>query len=119
MKTVKEILEDVETLIYNQGGRALDDGDCSYIAPDGKICGHSMAIREEMRKECIGSSASNVIKLFGDDVHKPEYRGHISTFWSSVQSFHDYEEHWDHDNRLTEDGKSYKDRIIKTYSSTK
>jgi hypothetical protein len=109
IKTKKEIYQDVVNLVQLQGGRAMDDGFCSYEASDGKICGHSMALTDEAREKLLnlrlrGSVASNVIEELGDTCHKPEYRGHSIVFWMRVQEFHDLHKYWN-ELELSEEGK--------------
>lgn len=112
-KTKREILEDVEALVLKQGGRSVDErGFCQYIFGH-RVCGHSMAVKEELREDFNEMAAHEVIKhLGGDTCHKKEYQGHEKGFWTKVQIFHDDEYHWNEENKITEEGKDFKENIL-------
>lgn len=92
-----------------------NDSACTYLNRQvGARCGHSICI-EDSRVEEVRAFADNVddgtarsvIKQFGDEIHKPEFRGHGPEFWRSVQRFHDDALNWEIDvtgNQLSERG---------------
>ena len=105
METIKsksEILDDVVKLVKKQG-RAIEDGDCKYLTTEGKVCGHSMALKPSYRRAATGS-ATSVIFDFGDKCHQKKYQGHDRLFWGRVQAFHDADKYWNKNNELTSAG---------------
>lgn len=105
MKTKHQILDDVVRHIKKQGGRAINkNGICKYITPDGKTCGHSMAIKPSKRKLCEGAAA-NVIGTYGDSIHQKKYQGHSAHFWLRVQVFHDNKRNFTETGELTIEGR--------------
>lgn len=74
MKTKHEILDDVVKHIKKQGGRSVYNGKCLYIAPDGKTCGHSMALKPSFRVKANeitdDADAVVIIDKFTDKCHK-------------------------------------------------
>ena len=111
MKTKIEILEEmVAHFATNQ--RAMDGLDCVYLTEDDKRCGHSIFIEDEMLANIDReASAEILITKYGDEIYKPEYRGHSVYFWIDVQTLHDIDGYWQpnakggHD--LTEGGRLY------------
>jgi len=117
-KTKIEILDDVVAHIEKQGGQAVDERDvCQYIAPDGKTCGHSMAINPHKREKAIGFTATTFIYRFGDKIHLVKYRGHDPGFWGLVQRFHDAKNNWTSEGKITEHGKNELNRLKDLYKN--
>lgn len=88
---------------------------CTYLNRNtGARCAHSICIQDdlvetvrEFAENACDGSASAVIGKFGDEIHKPEFRGHSADFWVDVQTFHDDSDFWystPPGNKLTEDG---------------
>ena len=99
-----------------------------YKTKDGHRCGHSICIddsrvdevNEFTQKDWCGT-ASDVIGKFGDEIHKPEFRGHDEYFWKDVQILHDSRQFWQPNemggNDLTEAGVDRLDELKKIYKN--
>lgn len=88
---------------------------CTYLNRNtGARCGHSICIKDDLIEMVMeftdnadDGTALAVINEFGDEIHKPEFRGHDKFFWREVQMFHDDLDFWystPPGNELTEDG---------------
>lgn len=119
MKTKVEILDDVVLHIKKQGGQAVHKGTgaCSYLAEDGKTCGHSMAVKASKRKLVTGLvSAASVINRYGDTVHLKKYQGHNVRFWREIQDFHDSAGYWNEYGAITHRGTLRLQELKEIYS---
>lgn len=81
---------------------------CTYFNEEnGARCAHSICIEDSVLEAMVsraggsniesfslGSSAYTIIKIFGDGIHKPEFRGHSVNFWADVQGLHDKSDNW-------------------------
>lgn len=120
MKTKLEIIEETAAF-YNSENRAYDEQDatCYYQTADGKQCAVGRCMMEPSKYAWNtsqgGAGAESLLETNGDDILKPEYRGHDTGFWQDVQRLHDYIDNWDK-NGLTEDGKKHKESLIRKYS---
>lgn len=117
MKTKKDIVKDVIELIKNQG-RAVNEGTCVYLTEDDKRCGHSMAVQDDYLEKILeldpaDASATHVIGLFGDELHKEKYRGFSVDFWEGIQRLHDVPKFWDEDRNPTKAAKRHIRKIVK------
>lgn len=108
-KTELEIV--LETVNYYRANpRAIVDGMPRYIAPDGAMCaiGRCLGTKSVKKLKNVTTKITplvlNVIKYERkDEWFKPEYRGHMLTFWAKLQELHDNDEYW-HDGDLTKEG---------------
>lgn len=91
---------------------------CVYLTKTGLRCAHSICLEDEFLKDKeikeLGSAYS-VINKYGDDIHKPQFRGHESEFWSEIQILHDDNRFW-RDSGLTDDGKEFVKELKEKYS---
>jgi hypothetical protein len=103
MKTKIEIIEETAAY-YNLGNRSVTkSGRCYYNGPDGKQCAFArMCIDPTQLKE--GLFAGNQLHVFGEEILKPEYRGHSLLFYDALQWLHDNQKNWTYDG-LSEWGK--------------
>lgn len=121
-KTVKEVvLETIEYYENNPERRALSDvGLCLYYDNNTKnMCAVGRCMKDATQEyECgIGGLHKGYTEIEEEDVHKEmkeEYSNIPITVWQHLQSFHDLPDYWD-ENGLTEDGKQYKESLIKKY----
>lgn len=106
---------------FQKNPRAIErDGEfprCLYLTKTGLRCAHSICLEDEFLKDKdikkLGS-AYLVINKYGDDIHKPEFRGHDSKFWLEIQKFHDMYMFW-RDGELTDDGKEFVKELKEKY----
>lgn len=116
MKSKTTIIAEVVALVKKQG-RAVINGECVYRTKDGKVCGHSMACKEEtvsmIMSQDFSYSATAVIDEFGDEAHKEEYQGHDIHFWESIQNLHDKPKHWEANGLLSKKGKRVVRKMLK------
>lgn len=123
-KTKQEILDHIveyykinprAVLFFESGGST-----CTYKhKTTGARCAHSICIDDDfIEKEGsdITGSASALITKMGDEIHKPEFRGHSKHFWNLIQQFHDERENWTLNEQkgsdLTTDGVAHYNRIV-------
>lgn len=104
-KTRPEIIDFVVQHITNQGRAITETNFCLYYTPDGKRCAHSICVRDEILSEINPKygTACKLIEAFGDEVHKPEFRGNNIQFWRDIQHLHDNDEFWN-DKTLSKKG---------------
>lgn len=116
--TKLEILD--ETIeYYRTHQRAKDsDGLCVYKNPKtGEMCAVGRCLIQPDCHEI--RTAGDLINALGDDIFKPDYRGHSTYFWFDLQQLHDYPSHWmangqgGHD--LTEEGMEYVKELKEKY----
>ena len=121
-KTVKElVLETIEYYENNPERRALsNDGLCLYYAPGtGNMCAVGRCMKDATKEYywgIVGLHKENT-EIEEEDVHKEmkeEYSNIPIAVWQHLQSFHDLPDYLD-ENGLTEDGKVYKEILIKKY----
>ena len=93
---------------FNTHPRAVIPGSasCTYLNQiTGDRCAHSICIEDSVLETIVAdvntlglyslsSGAETLIRIFGDDMHKPEFRGHDIKFWEDVQWLHDKESNW-------------------------
>lgn len=97
---------------FNTHPRAIMPGraSCTYLNQiTGDRCAHSICIEDSVLEEIVAkanadadpsgpyilsSDAEALIRIFGDDMHKPEFRGHAPEFWVDVQLLHDKATNW-------------------------
>lgn len=111
-KTQKEIV--LETInYYGENPRAIVDGAPRYIAPGGLMCavGRCLGTKSVKKLKNVNTKiAVLVLKVFKyekkDEWFKPEYRGHMLTFWIKLQELHDNDEYWE-DKVLSSAGLSF------------
>lgn len=111
MKSKYEILDEMVAYFFTNS-RAMEGGMGEYLTEDGRRCGHSIFVREDMMGVIdIRSSATTNIEIHGDCVHKPDYQGHQEEFWQDVQDLHDDDDFWysigESGHKLTRDGISH------------
>lgn len=101
-----EILDFIVSYIGENGRGKAVGGYCEYLTKEGKRCAHSICIDDTFLVNNAHSfgNAENVIDDFGDDIHKPEFRGKSIDFWLSVQILHDDDFNWNENNTLSEQG---------------
>jgi hypothetical protein len=101
---------------YQNNDRAVERGGCVYLTSDGRRCAHSICLQDEVVKnlELTGTSAPYVIKEYGDQVHKYEFRGHEVTFWRDIQTLHDDSDYWN-GRELTEFGEAFVNKLKQRY----
>ncbi len=90
---------------------------CVYLSKTGLRCAHSICIEDDFLKGKEGKklgSAYSLINKYGDDIHKPEFRGHNTEFWLDIQKLHDMYSFW-RDNELTDDGREFVRELKETY----
>ena len=93
---------------YKTHPRAVIPGSasCTYLNQiTGDRCAHSICIEDSVLEKIVAdantlglyslsSGAETIIRVFGDEIHKPEFRGHDIKFWEDVQWLHDKESNW-------------------------
>ena len=100
---------------HPRGLHSSSSSACTYLDRNtGARCAHSICIQDDLVKhiraftdDADDGTALAVIKQFGDEIHKPEFRGHGKFFWKEVQRFHDISDFWystPSGNELTEGG---------------
>ena len=119
-KTAHEIIDFVLEHIQ-KNGRAIDSktGCCYYLTEDGKRCAHSICCNDEIIESeflLCGFGAGSIINDFGDEVHKPEFRGREVEFWIGIQDLHDVDQFWKKDNSLSLIGQSEVERLKSIYN---
>ena len=115
MKTRREILDYVQAQVVEQGGRAIEYGNCSLETSDGKRCGFSLCLSDEGRAYVKAKRQGGIVSLLTEkeieDSLAPEFRGHPKAFWFLVQKFHDMSIYWDSRNLLSEEGVDFYNNI--------
>lgn len=96
--TKLEIIEETKNF-YNLNNRALSpNGGCAYRNEYGKKCALGRCINQANidAYATYGGFANALNTKVGglDNILKPEYHGHEASFWSDLQSLHDYEGYW-------------------------
>ncbi len=107
MKTKLEILNETVEYYSQLGRRALrSDGSCVYKTLDGRMCavGRCMLSPEDYGRPGIITLCLGLPETL-DSMLKPEYRGHLPGFWSSLQRLHDSAKHWNKDGSLSDAGR--------------
>jgi hypothetical protein len=130
-KTKKEIiLETAEYYGSDPSRRALSTSGarCRYLTSDGRRCAVGRCMVEGVKifyydnatcKDATRSQETAVCSVdqiyFIDALLLPEYRGHDSSFWNSLQDLHDTDSYYDK-NGLSESGQHALDYLLKKYS---
>lgn len=125
MKTAIEIIEEISKYyIEDPTRRAYRARGCSYLQENGNKCALGYCFNDKANFDYIGDiydyieSQKEKNLNFSLDQHlKEEYKGHSSSFWKSLQIFHDDENNWftnkqrqtlDYSNpKLTEEGNEF------------
>lgn len=116
-KTKIEIIDYIVDY-FQKNPRAKDRGICVYLTSTGLRCAHSICLEDEFVKSTNFNklrTARRLIKIYGDNIHKPEFRGHDTDFWMDIQQLHDMNNFW-RDYELTDDGKEFVRELKKKYS---
>jgi uncharacterized hydantoinase/oxoprolinase family protein len=104
MKTKAEIIKETAEF-YNLNNRGFNNQRqvCSYVVEEDDIT-KTCAVGRCMTTEAsckygsfeggVDDLESHVDSPIFDDILKEEYRGHSTTFWEDLQSFHDIESNW-------------------------
>lgn len=99
-KTEKEIVAET-VLYYSNNPRTIVNGMPRYIDADGNMCAIGRCLKLKSVKNLknvtckVISLVLKVIKYeHKDDWFKPEYKGHMLTFWAKLQELHDNDEFW-------------------------
>ncbi len=112
------VLETAAAYIFSTRSSTLNDV-CRYLGPMGRRCAFSRCcidspeVNEKLRSN-ENNDACTVLSNCGEDILKPEYRGHTPGFWMGVQEMHDTSHFWD-ENGLTEYGEEYKQTLLSRY----
>lgn len=124
MKTTEQIIEETANH-YNSNNRSLlfdslgkpvyrygsKTQSCAYNGKGDKKCAIARCCNEEIDREYEGRSAHVILEEFGQNILKPEYRGHKNEFWDKLQQLHDNPDNWNEDG-LTKDGLIAKKNLI-------
>lgn len=119
MKTKIEIIDEV-VKHFQKNPRSLNEKHhYVYLNDKGHRCAHSIFIMDDLIKDISeivkdNWSAFHLIEKKGDDIHKPEYRGHDPIFWNHIQAIHDEPTYWD-GKRLTTLGRKYVNELKSKY----
>lgn len=135
MKTKLEIIEETAAF-YNANNRAMENGHCMYVDPNGNKCALGRCMIEEKAVEANSykamSGPMNAIALVNAymEAHKipaetsedsvldslllEEYRGHSVYFWRNLQNLHDNADYWN-DQGLTPKGLKAKQDLIEYF----
>jgi hypothetical protein len=113
--TKKQIVNYIIKKIKAQGGIALDYvGLCTLENEKGMRCAFSLCMKDSVRKKILSDDLSGVINdtLVGtygggniDNMLLKKFHGHSLVFWKRLQEFHDYDDNWEEDGTLNEEGK--------------
>lgn len=104
---------------FKENPRAKDGMNCLYLTKTGLRCGHSICLEDDFIKDTFIAKSTNaeiLIGNHGDDIHKPEFRGHDTDFWMNIQRIHDNNYFW-RDNELTDDGNQFIKELKQGYSN--
>ena len=96
--TKLEIIAETAAYYSNPSNRGKKpEGGCFYLTKDGKMCAFGRCMIDPSYLagyggledgEFLGAN-KGVTKHFTQELLKPEYRGHNSSFWSALQNWHD------------------------------
>ncbi len=114
--TKKQII--LETLdYYTKNKRGIQGGNCRYITADGDMCaiGRCMVSPKEEYRGTPQFLRLGHESLELETLLREKYRGHGNTFWSHLQRFHDFSQHWN-ENSLTEAGKKSLNTLLEQYT---
>jgi len=115
LKTKIEIINEVANH-FNSQNRAIVEGACSYLTPDGKKCAVGMFLNFEKFSVIINNdSADTLFQKKGYGILKEEYQIEDTGFWMDLQGLHDTDRFWD-ENGLTETGEGRKQFLLKKYA---
>lgn len=122
MKTKLEIINMVANH-YNETNRAYDDGKCSYLTTDGRMCAVGMCMTEEQLENFkdFQGDVETLEERIGVDINKllkEEFKGHSTKFWSELQWLHDNSNYWD-DDGLTEGGRNQYNSLLEIFGDDK
>lgn len=121
-KSKVEIIQ--ETVDYYSadpdGRRANENGDCMYLASDGRMCAVGRCMADpKVAGDYIGDYRDMLEHVRSQgvqyDILKPEYQGHSVGFWEDLQMFHDSDVNWD-SNGLSELGQWSLKRLIDNWT---
>ena len=117
----KEVL-DIVTKHFNSTNRSTEPAPilgCLYLSDDGSKCAVGMFIKDEYinDEDWVKAHNNDGAKYLldpSDEILIEEYRGLGVEFWTSMQSLHDEETHWD-EKGLTARGRSMVAEIKEGY----
>jgi hypothetical protein len=120
-KSKVEILNYVKQY-FETHQRAVVGTECCYLTDTGLMCSHSICLNDDFDRSKILSavSADELIDFYGDQIHKPEFRGHSKDFWLSIQRFHDEDSLWkafSGGNILTEFGRDRYNMLLEKFNN--
>lgn len=104
---------------YTKNPRAYDSdlGFCFYLTADDRRC----AVGRFSVSGKLDQFDGGISEFLGDyhigsidEVLDPSVHGHSVEFWSDLQVLHDRGEFWS-SKGLTEEGKKYRDRLLRRY----
>ena len=108
--TKHEIIDYVVNHFKENPRARSEEGRYQYIMEDGRRCGHSICIKDSLATSGkLKGNALQVIQYYGDEIHKPEFRGHSADFWRDVQKLHDITRYWEtkKGGKLSVEGEDY------------
>lgn len=121
MKTKIEIIQ--ETVAYysedpSRRGTDRQGNFCAYLTEEGNMCavGRCMISPSTQMAGSIRTLSRDDAPVILEEELKPEYRGHVPSFWSNLQDLHDRRFHWT-DTGLSKKGEECVARLLKAYSN--
>ena len=122
-ETVAYYSEDVSRRAVEKAVIEGDIDQCRYYTEDGKVCAFARVLEDpkSFQEDCDNEWGCQAIQLIDMDFVssldifiKPEYQGHSSSFWRSIQILHDTQDYWN-SSGLTEEGETYKNFLMERY----
>jgi len=120
--TVEEIVNKVVEH-YKTNPRGLNaEKRCVYITEAGATCAVGLCCFKSKLKRLpestLSSDVESLFRVAGEEILRPEFRGHELEFWETLQDLHDYDSNWydtEGERRLTNKGKLVVESIINKY----
>lgn len=122
--TRSQIIEETAAF-YNTSNRGMISSVCVYNNNLGDKCAVGRCMNEfgllkfgDFRGNVSAVKAECMEKRYGDGLDcilKEDYQNHPVEFWSSLQSFHDYNRNWD-EYGLTKVGLAAKERLLEKWA---
>lgn len=120
LKLTKQQIIKETAEFYNLNNRGYEPGwGCSYLSSDGRMCavGRCLVNPAEPDNKKIGDEGvTSLIRKLGDNIFKPQYRGHDRSFWSDLQEFHDNETNWNDEGLSVEGDRAYA-KLMENYKN--